>query len=222
MIRVVIADDHPMVRTGFAALLERSDDIAVVGTAGDGQEAVALARRLRPDVVLMDIRMPVLDGLGATTRIVADPDLGDVRIIVLTTFDADELVVDALRAGASGFLVKDVEPDELRRAIQVVADGDALLAPSVTRRLLDSFAAHLAVTDRDLLADLTEREVEVLAMVGSGLSNDQIAERFFLSPATVKTHVNRSMTKLGVHDRAGLVMIAYESGIVRPGHTSHP
>jgi DNA-binding NarL/FixJ family response regulator len=218
-IRVLLADDQVLVRAGFSHLVGLTEDMEVVGEAGDGREAVDLARRLRPDVVLMDIRMPGLDGIEATRRIVADPGLGATHVLVLTTFDGDELVVEALRAGAAGFLIKDVEPDDLRRAIRVVAAGDALLAPTVTRRLLDRFVPHLAVGRAGLLDELTDREREVLGLVAGGLSNDEIAERLFLSPATVKTHVNRSMTKLRVHDRAGLVIAAYESGLVRPGES---
>lgn len=215
-VRILVVDDQALVRAGFAQLLARTEGMEVVGEAGTGDEAIDLARRLRPDVVLMDIRMPGTDGIEATRRIAADPALAATKVVILTTFDADELVFEALRAGAAGFLLKDVEPDELRRAVRVVADGDALLAPAVTKRLLDTFAGQL-VTDLNRLDDLTEREREVLALVASGKSNDDIAEVLFLSPATVKTHVNRAMTKLGVHDRAGLVIAAYESGLVRPG-----
>lgn len=215
--RVVVADDQALVRAGFSGLLARTEDIEVVGEASDGAEAIEVARRTRPNVVLMDIRMPVMNGIEATRRIAADPALRSTHVLVLTTFDADELVFESLRVGASGFLLKDVEPDELRRAVRVVAEGDALLSPAVTRRLLEEFAPTLVSGRSDLLEALTEREVEVLELVGKGESNDSIAEALFLSPATVKTHVNRSMTKLGVHDRAGLVIVAYESGLVRPG-----
>lgn len=216
-VSVLIADDQTLVRAGFSHLLRRTDGIEVLGEAGTGREAVNLARRLRPDVVLMDIRMPELEGIEATRQIVSDPRLADTRVVILTTFDADELVFEALRAGASGFLLKDVEPDELRRAVRLVAAGEALLAPGVTRRLLEMFSSSL-VTDREgMLDDLTDREKEVMALVATGLSNGEIADRLYLSPATVKTHVNRAMTKLGVHDRAGLVIAAYESGLVRPG-----
>lgn len=216
-VSVLIADDQTLVRAGFSHLLRRTDGIEVLGEAGTGREAVNLARRLRPDVVLMDIRMPELEGIEATRQIVSDPGLADTRVVILTTFDADELVFEALRAGASGFLLKDVEPDELRRAVRLVAAGEALLAPGVTRRLLEMFSSSL-VTDREgMLDDLTDREKEVMALVATGLSNGEIADRLYLSPATVKTHVNRAMTKLGVHDRAGLVIAAYESGLIRPG-----
>lgn len=217
MIRVLLADDQVLVRAGFSHLLALTDDMEVVGEADDGREAVALAGRLRPDIVLMDIRMPELDGIEATRRIAADPGLSATRVVVLTTFDADELVFEALRAGAAGFLLKDVEPDDLRRAIRVVAAGDALLAPAVTRRLLETFSQNLVSGRIGMLDALTEREKEVLTLVAAGLSNDEIAERLYLSAATVKTHVNRSMSKLAVHDRAGLVIAAYESGLVRPG-----
>jgi DNA-binding NarL/FixJ family response regulator len=216
-IGVVVVDDQALVRAGFAGLLDRTEDIDVLAEAADGREAIEVARRHRPDVVLMDLRMPVMDGIEATRRIVADPALGSTRVLVLTTFDDDELVFESLRVGASGFLLKDVEPDDLRRAVRVVAAGEALLAPVVTRRLLEEFASTLVTGRRDLLEGLTEREVEVLGLVGAGLSNDEIAHRLYLSPATVKTHVNRAMTKLGVHDRAGLVIVAYESGLIRPG-----
>ncbi|MFJ5551040.1 response regulator [Streptomyces sp. NPDC093225] len=218
MIRVLLADDQLLVRAGFRALLDAQDDIEVAGEAGDGAEAVRLAGELRPDIVLMDVRMPVLDGLGATRRITADPALAEVRVVVLTTFELDEYVFDALRAGASGFLVKDTEPAELLRAVRAVHRGDALLSPGVTRRLIAEFAARsrepgpAAELDR-----LTEREREVMALVGLGLSNEEIARRLVVSPLTAKTHVSRAMVKLGARDRAQLVVLAYESGLVRPG-----
>ncbi|MPZ54487.1 MAG: response regulator [Acidimicrobiia bacterium] len=218
-IRVLIADDQTLVRAGFSQLLGRTDDIDIVGEATDGREAVEMARQHRPDVILMDIRMPNLDGIEATKRVVSDPMLESTHVLILTTFDADELVFESLRVGASGFLLKDVEPEALRDAVRVVAAGDALIAPSVTRRLLDQFSDRLSAGDSALLDQLTDREEQVLELVAGGLSNDEIATRLYLSPATVKTHVNRSMTKLGVHDRAGLVIVAYESGLVRPGES---
>ncbi|MFF9069951.1 response regulator [Streptomyces sp. NPDC014891] len=219
MIRVVLADDQTLVRAGFRSILSDEEDLEVVAEAGDGEQAIALARELRPDVVLMDIRMPVLDGLEATRRITADERLEGVRVVILTTFDADDHVYGALRAGASGFLVKDTEPMELLHAVRVVARGDALIAPAVTRRLIAEFAGR---ADRQpdpspRLNALTEREREVLGLVGAGLSNDEIAGRLVLSPATAKTHVSRIMTKLAVRDRAQLVILAYESGMITPG-----
>ncbi|MER7947824.1 response regulator transcription factor [Streptomyces sp. NPDC096079] len=219
MIRVVLADDQTLVRAGFRSILSDEEDIEVVGEAGDGERAIGLARELRPDVVLMDIRMPVLDGLEATRRITADTGLEGVRVVILTTFDADDHVYGALRAGASGFLVKDTEPMELLHAVRVVARGDALISPAVTRRLIAEFAG-LAGRQPDpspRLNALTEREREVLGLVGAGLSNDEIAGRLVLSPATAKTHVSRIMTKLAVRDRAQLVILAYESGMITPG-----
>jgi DNA-binding NarL/FixJ family response regulator len=218
VIRVVLADDQALVRGGFRALLDAQDDIIVVGEASSGDEAVALTTRLRPDVVLMDIRMPGSDGLAATRRIGDDPALASVRVVILTTFELDEYVFEALRAGASGFLVKDTEPLELLRAVRAVADGDALLSPSVTRRLIEAFAVQATDPQPSVdLALLTNREREVMALVAAGLSNDEIAARLFVSPATAKTHVNRAMTKLGARDRAQLVVFAYESGLVRAG-----
>ncbi|MEV6246183.1 MULTISPECIES: response regulator transcription factor [Streptomyces] len=219
MIRVVLADDQTLVRAGFRSILSDEEDLEVVGEAGDGERAIALARELRPDVVLMDIRMPVLDGLEATRRITADERLEGVRVIVLTTFDADDHVYGALRAGASGFLVKDTEPMELLHAVRVVARGDALISPAVTRRLIAEFAgrAERQPDPSPRLNALTEREREVLGLVGAGLSNDEIAGRLVLSPATAKTHVSRIMTKLAVRDRAQLVILAYESGMITPG-----
>ncbi len=218
MIRVLIADDQALVRAGFGALLRNEDGVEVVGEAADGAEAVALAMREKPDVVLMDIRMPVLDGIEATRRIVADERLANVRIVILTTFETDEYVFDALRAGASGFLVKDTDPIDLVRAVRVVARGDALLAPSVTRRLIaDVVARGPARQVPRELDELTPREKEILELVAGGLSNEEIADRFFISPATAKTHVSRILSKLGARDRAQLVVIAYEAGIVVPG-----
>jgi DNA-binding NarL/FixJ family response regulator len=218
MIRVLVADDQVLVRAGFRALLDSQEDIEVVGEAADGGEAVELARRLAPDVVLMDIRMPGVDGLEATRRIAAEDDLEAVRIVILTTFDLDEYVFEALRVGASGFLVKNTEPAELIHAVRVVAAGDALLSPSVTKRLVVEFAAgSKAPRPAPQLDVLTEREREVMALSAEGLSNQEIAERLFVSPATAKTHVSRAMVKLGARDRAQLVVFAYESGLVRPG-----
>ncbi|MFE7131787.1 response regulator [Streptomyces sp. NPDC057638] len=218
MIRVLLADDQLLVRAGFRALLDAQRDIAVIGEAADGEEAVRLVRELRPDIVLMDIRMPVLDGLAATHRITEDPDLGQVRVVMLTTFELDEYVFEALRRGASGFLVKDTEPDELLRAVRAVVAGDALLSPGVTRRLIAEFAARSkAPADAGELSCLTDREREVMTLVGMGLTNDEIARRLIVSPLTAKTHVSRTMVKLGARDRAQLVVLAYESGLVRPG-----
>jgi DNA-binding NarL/FixJ family response regulator len=218
MIRVVLADDQELVRAGFRALLNAEDDITVVGEAGDGAEAVRLVEALRPDVVLMDIRMPGVDGLTATGRIVGDARLRDVRVVILTTFDLDEYVFEALRLGASGFLVKNTRPAELLQAVRVVAEGDALLSPGVTRRLVERFAASArAPVHAPELEPLTEREREVVALVAAGLSNQQIAERLVVSPWTAKTHVSRAMVKLGAHDRAQLVVFAYETGLARPG-----
>jgi DNA-binding NarL/FixJ family response regulator len=220
MIRVVLADDQALLRAGLRALLDAEDDIEVVGEASDGAEAVDLVRETGPDVVLMDIRMPGTDGLEATRRIVAAPELAGTRVVVLTTFDLDEYVFEAVRIGASGFLVKDTEPAELVRAVRAVAGGDALLSPGVTRRLIGEFANRSRGTNAPAaqeLSRLTEREREIVALVGEGLSNDEIAERLVVSPATAKTHVSRAMVKLHVRDRAQLVVLAYESGLVRPG-----
>jgi DNA-binding NarL/FixJ family response regulator len=216
MIRILLADDQTLVRAGFRALLDAQDDMKVVGEAVDGNDAVRLATSLIPDVVLMDIRMPHCDGLEATRRIAADERLGQVKIIILTTFDLDEYIFEAIRVGASGFLVKDTEPVDLIRGIQAVAQGDALLSPGVTRRLIAEFATLTRKTiSVPGLETLTEREREVMALVAGGLSNEEIAERLVISPTTAKTHVSRAMMKLGARDRAQLVVFAYESGLVR-------
>jgi DNA-binding NarL/FixJ family response regulator len=239
MIRVLLADDQALIRAGFRVLLEAADDIEVIGEAVNGEQAVELARAERPDVILMDIRMPGTDGLAATSQIAAAEALAGVKVVILTTFETDEYVYQALRAGASGFLVKDAEPEELIRAVRVVHKGEALLSPSVTRRLIASLASRApvvppAAAGRGLagaapgkgplpasgLARLTEREREVLALVAQGLSNEEIAGRLYLSPLTTKTHVSHIMTKLGARDRAQLVVVAYESGLVVPGVTA--
>ena len=242
MIRVLLADDQALIRAGFRVLLEAAGDVEVVGEAVNGEQAVALARAERPDVILMDIRMPEVDGLEATRRIAADGDLAGVKVVILTTFETDEYVYQALRAGAGGFLVKDAEPEELIRAVRVVARGEALLSPSVTRRLIATFAGRARDGQRASatgpggpvrragqrggpdrlrpgrdLSRITEREREVLSLVAEGLSNDEIATRLYLSPLTTKTHVSHIMTKLDARDRAQLVVIAYESGLVIPG-----
>ncbi len=220
MIRVLLADDQALVRAGFRALLDAQEDIEVVAEANDGAEAIDLARRHRPDVVLMDIRMPGVDGLAATKELAAEKRLPDLRIVILTTFDLDEYVFEALRNGASGFLVKNTEPAELVAAVRAAARGDALLSPGVTRRLVAEFAMRSKdLSSGSRLDVLTDREREVMGLVAEGLSNDEIAERLVVSPATAKTHVSRTMVKLGARDRAQLVVLAYESGLVRPGWT---
>lgn len=218
-IRVAIADDQELVRKGFRLILSSFPGIEVVGEAVDGADAVALARRMRPDVMLMDIRMPRKDGIQAARELASDPDTSRVAVLILTTFDLDEYVYDALAAGASGFLLKDVDPDELARAVRVVHDGDALIEPSITRRLVETYAASRRRTrfEGTKVSDLTEREREILALVGRGMSNDEIAHDLVISPATVRTHVGRIMGKLDAHDRAQLVVAAYESGLVKPG-----
>jgi DNA-binding NarL/FixJ family response regulator len=218
-VRVLLADDQTLVRSGFRVLLERGDGIEVVGEAADGAAALARARADRPDVVLMDIRMPVMDGLEAARRIAADRDLAGVRVIMLTTFDLDEYVFEALHAGASGFLLKDVEADDLRAAVRIVAGGEALLSPSVTRRLIAEFVSRPDHRRRAPVAleELTERELEVMGLVAEGLTNEEIAKRLVISPATAKTHVSRILLKLGARDRAQLVVMAYESGLVKAG-----
>lgn len=222
VIRVVLADDQSLVRAGFRVLLETAADIEVVGEAENGGIAVAMARRHLPDVVLMDLRMPEIDGLTATQRITADPALGGVRVVVLTTYAEDENVYRALHAGASGFLVKDIEPEDLQQAVRVVAGGDSLLAPAVTRAVIEAFVRHgpearAAAAHAGPMTLLTAREREVVRLVGRGLSNDEIAGALVVSPLTAKTHVSRAMSKLGVRDRAQLVVLAYESGLVTPG-----
>jgi DNA-binding NarL/FixJ family response regulator len=220
VIRVVVADDQALVRSGFTVLLRSADDIEVVGEANDGDEAVHIAVRERPDVILMDIRMPGTDGLAATRRITADARLADSKVLILTTFDLDEYVFEALRAGASGFLLKDTLPDDLLAAVRVVAGGDALLAPRVTRRLMEEFVSRVAaapLASPPGLNTLTERESEVLVAVARGLTNAEIADTLFMAPATAKTHVSRLLTKLQARDRAQLVILAYEAGVVTPG-----
>jgi DNA-binding NarL/FixJ family response regulator len=220
LIRVLLADDQALIRAGFRVLLDSAEDIEVVGEAENGAQAVTIARDRRADVVLMDIRMPTVDGLEATRRMAADENLAGVKVLILTTFESDEYVYEALQAGASGFLVKDTEPEELLHAIRVVARGDALLSPGITRRLIADIAARRPSRPSDVhpaLTELTEREREIMALVAQGLSNDQIAAQLFLSPLTVKTHVSRAMLKLGARDRAQLVVIAYQSGLVAPG-----
>jgi DNA-binding NarL/FixJ family response regulator len=216
-IRVLLADDQTLVRSGFRELLERTEGVEVVGEVSDGAEALARTRAERPDVVLMDIRMPVMDGLEATRAIAGDPELSGVRVIMLTTFDLDEYVFEALHAGASGFLLKDVEPDDLRQAVRVVAGGDALLSPSVTRQLISQFVSQPG-GDRHSpaeLDELTSREREVLALIAAGLNNREIAERLVISPATAKSHVSRILLKLDARDRAQLVVVAYQTGLVK-------
>ncbi|CAN5296708.1 response regulator transcription factor [soil metagenome] len=220
MIRVAIADDQQLIRGGFRSLLEAEPDIEIVGEAGSGAEAVALVTATRPDVVLMDIRMPDGDGLWATELIVQKPELSGTHIVIVTTFELDEYVGRAIRAGASGFLVKDTEPVELIRAVRVVAGGDALLSPGVTKRLLERISGQLReAPDTAQLSVITEREREVLALVGQGLTNDEIGKALFLSPLTAKTHVSRIMSKLAARDRVQLVVIAYETGLVSAGRT---
>ncbi|KIC68560.1 response regulator [Pseudarthrobacter phenanthrenivorans] len=218
MISILLADDQNLIRAGFRALLDAEPDMKVVAECGTGRETVRLARQYRPDVVLMDIRMPDGDGLDATRQILSDPALSGTRVVMLTTFELDEYIAEAVRAGAAGFLVKDTEPAELLRAVRIVHDGDALLSPSVTRRIMAQLARHSRAAERPVALDrITDREREVLQLVGEGLNNAEIAERLFITPLTAKTHVSRIMAKLMVRDRAQLVVLAYESGLVRPG-----
>jgi DNA-binding NarL/FixJ family response regulator len=219
VIRVVLADDQPLVRAGFAMILSAEEDIEVVGEASDGRSAEAVVRETEPDVILMDIRMPEGDGLEATRRIVGDPALRRVRVLILTTFELDEYVFEALRCGASGFLVKHTEPAELVRAVRQVAAGEALLSPSVTRRLISEFVSRFprpAQFESSSLDELTEREREVVSLVALGLNNHEIADELVMSPATARTHVSRAMIKVGARDRAQLVVLAYQSGLIRP------
>jgi DNA-binding NarL/FixJ family response regulator len=220
IIRVVLTDDQALIRSGFRVLIDSADDLEVVGEAATGDDAVRLARSTRADVVLMDIRMPGMDGIAATREITGDDDLAGVKVVVLTTFEIDTYVIEAVRAGASGFLSKSIEPADLLDAIRTVAGGDALLSPKATQALLTEFATTTAATPSisdGTLDDLTTRERELMTLAAHGLSNDQIAERLFLSPLTVKTHINRAMMKLAVRDRAQLVVLAYQTGLVRPG-----
>ncbi|MET8008077.1 response regulator transcription factor [Nonomuraea glycinis] len=217
MIRVLLVDDQPLIRSGFRALLDLEDDIDVVAEAGDGMEALALARRHLPDVALIDVQMPVVDGIEATRRIAADPALAGVHVVILTNYGFDEYVFNALRAGAAGFLVKDIVPEDLLHAVRVAARGDALLAPSITRKLISRYVAQpLTTGTAEALGRLTNRERETVTLVAQGLSNDQIAARMVISPMTAKTHINRAMVKLHARDRAQLVVLAYESGLVTP------
>ena len=218
-IRIVIADDQPLVRAGLRMLLSSVTDIEVVGEATNGEEAVTLARDLAPDVVLMDIRMPGTDGLQATERILSSPDLSTVRVVILTTFDVDEYIFEALERGASGFLLKDAEPDEILRAIRAAASGDAVLSPGVARRLIADYARRPRRREvaAGALDALTDREREVMTLIARGLSNDEIAKRLWVSPLTAKTHVSRILSKLGARDRAQLIVLAYELGLVEPG-----
>ncbi|MDI3405152.1 response regulator [Streptomyces cavernicola] len=219
MIRVLLVDDQPLLRSGFRALLDLEDDIEVVAEAADGQEGIALAREHLPDVALVDIRMPVLDGIETTRRIAADPGLDRVHVVILTNYGLDEYVFDALRAGAAGFLVKDVLPEDFLHGVRVAARGDVLLSPAITRRLIGTYVSrpHPGDTGTGVgLEELTRREREAVALVAKGLSNDRIAERMVITPVTAKTHVNRAMTKLRARDRAQLVVLAYESGLVTP------
>ncbi|MFE5569453.1 response regulator [Amycolatopsis japonica] len=223
MIRVLLVDDQPLLRSGFRALLDVEDDIEVVAEAADGGEGVALARKHLPDIALIDIQMPGVDGIEATRRIAADPALASVHVVILTNYGLDEYVFNALRAGAAGFLVKDIEPEDFLHAVRVAARGDALLAPSITRKLIDRYVTvPLGGGGGSGLKELTNREREAVVLVARGLSNDEIADHMVISPLTAKTHVNRAMTKLHARDRAQLVVLAYESGLVTPGERSGP
>jgi DNA-binding NarL/FixJ family response regulator len=223
VIRVLLVDDQPLIRSGFRALLAAEDDIEVVAEAADGGRGVALARQHLPDIALIDIQMPVVDGIEATRRIAADPALASVHVVILTNYGLDEYVFNALRAGAAGFLVKDIEPEDFLHAVRVAARGDALLAPSITRKLIDRYVAQpLDNATHTGLAELTNREREAVVLVARGLSNDEIAHRMVISPLTAKTHVNRAMTKLHARDRAQLVVLAYESGLVTPRSPGPP
>ncbi|CAL9354306.1 Response regulator protein VraR [Streptomyces sp. enrichment culture] len=217
MIRVLLVDDQPLIRSGFRALLDLEDDIEVVAEAADGQEALALVKEQLPDVALIDVQMPVMDGIEATRRIAADPDLAGVHVVILTNYGLDEYVFDALRAGAAGFLVKDIVPEDLLHSVRVAARGDALLAPAITRKLIDRYVTQPPLSRADSgLEELTSREREAVALAAQGLSNDGIADRLVISPSTAKTHINRAMAKLHARDRAQLVVLAYESGLVTP------
>lgn len=219
MIRVLLVDDQPLLRSGFRALLEAEDDIEVVAEASNGAEGLDLARQLLPDIALVDIQMPVMDGIEVTQRIAADPALAEVHVVILTNYGFDEYVFNALRAGAAGFLVKDIEPEDFLHAVRVAARGDALLAPSITRKLIDRFVSGPLAPDADeSLKWLTNREREAVALVAQGLSNDDIAKRMLITPLTAKTHINRAMVKLHARDRAQLVVLAYESRLVTPRH----
>jgi DNA-binding NarL/FixJ family response regulator len=221
MIRTLIVDDQPLVRAGLQSIFQHVDDIAVVAEASDGRSAVRIARMERPDVIIMDVRMPILDGIEATRLITNDPDLADVRILILTTFDLDEYVYAALQAGASGFLLKDAPPERMFDAVRVIAAGEALLAPAATRRLIESFLDQQNIARPEavhLLSTLTDREREVLGLVGRGMSNAEISDHLVVSEATTKTHVSRAMAKLAARDRAQLVVLAYEGGLVHPRH----
>ncbi|MEU8207369.1 response regulator transcription factor [Streptosporangium sp. NPDC049046] len=223
MIRMLLVDDQALIRAGFRALLDAEDDIEVVAEAADGLRGVELAARHVPDVVLLDIQMPVLDGIEATRRIAADPDLAGVHVVILTNYGLDEYVFDALRAGAAGFMVKDTEPEDLLHGVRVAARGDALLSPAITRKLIDQYVSRRPDVSTDgAMKVLTRREREVVALVGRGLSNDEIAAHMVISPFTAKTHVSRAMTKAGARDRAQLVVLAYESGLITPRSVGGP